>query len=154
MLALAYSNDTLDIYDGTVCYMFYRFFEQGIGMIWARIRLPEDFDEKQIIAIFKSLKMDQERSFDYWSARSVLHEFSIRRHFQDLNKDLNYWCNKSVKLNLMARYQMRISSRPEIVYNEPLLFYRSNDYYLERVQRNWNLARVFVSKLRDVLTAV
>jgi len=151
MMALAYSNDTLDIYDGAVCYMFYRFFDRGIGMVWARIRLPEDFDEKQISAAFKSLKMDQQRSFDYWSARSRLHEFAINRHFRAFNNDLNFWCSKSVKDNLMPNYQMRGSLRPVIVYNEPLLFHRSTDHHLERFQRNWLLARLFASNLRKIL---
>jgi hypothetical protein len=151
MLALAYSNDTLDIYDDALCYMFYRFFENGVGMIWVRIRLPKDLDDSRITAIFKSLKVDQERSFDYWSARSKLHEFSIRKHFQNLNTDLNFWRNKSVKDNLMPQYQMRASLRPEIVYNEPLLFHRSTDYHLERVQRNWLFARLFAINLRKIL---
>jgi hypothetical protein len=152
MIALAYSNGTLDIYDDAVCYMFYRFFEQGVGMIWVRICLPKDFDEKQISVLFKSLRMDLERSFDYWSARSLLHEFAINRHFRELNNDLNFWRSKSVKNNLIPRYQMRASLRPVIVYNEQLLFHRSSDYHLERVQRNWLFACLFASVLRKILT--
>jgi len=151
MLALAYSDGTLDIYGDAVCYMFYRFFEQGTGMIWVRICLPENFDDKQIIDIFKSLKMDQQRSFDYWSARSDLHEFAISRYFRNLNSDLNFWRSKSLKHNLIPNYQMRGSLKPVIVYNEPLLFHRSADYHLERVQRNWNLTCLFASCLRKVL---
>jgi len=153
MLALAYSNDTLDIYDNSACCMFYRFFEQGIGMIWVRIRLPEDFDDNQIIALFKSLNMDQQRSFNYWSARSDLHEFAISRYFRQLNSDLDYWRSKSLKYKLIPNYQMRYSLRPEIVYQEPLLFHRSADYHLERVQRNWHLACLFASVLRKILIA-
>jgi len=151
MLALAYSDGTLDIYDGAVCYMFYRFFEQGIGMIWVRICLPENFDDKQIIDIFKSLKMDQQRSFDYWSARSDLHEFAISRYFRQLNSDLSFWRSKSLKHKLIPNYQMRASLRPEIVYNEPLLFHRSTDYHLVRVQRNWLFAHLFATNLSKIL---
>jgi hypothetical protein len=151
MLALAYSNDTLDIYHGAVCYMFYRFFEHGVGMVWVRILLPKDFDEKQISAAFKALKMDQQRSFDYWSARSRLHEFAINRHFREFNNDLNFWRSKSVKDNLIPRYQMRGSLRPVIVYNEPELFSRSIDCELARVYRNWLFARLFASNLRKIL---
>jgi len=153
MLALAYSNDTLDIYDGVVCYMFYRFFDQGVGMIWVRIRLPEDFDGKRMVAVFKSLRMDQESSFDYWSARSRLHEFTIIRHFREFNNDLNFWRSKSVKDNLIPRYQMRGSLRPVIVYNEPILFNKSTDPVLDRLGRNFLLACLFASKLRDIVIA-
>jgi len=151
MLALAYSNDTLDIYDGAVCYMFYRFFEYGVGMVWVRILLPKDFDDSKIRALFKLLKVDEQRSFDYWSAKSTLHEFAINRHFRSLNSDLSFWCSKFVKHDLIPRYQMRGSLRPVIVYNEPLLFYRSADRVLERFYRNWNLACLFASQLRDIL---
>jgi hypothetical protein len=151
MLALAYSNDTLDIYDGAACYMFYRFFDQGVGMVWVRIRLPEDFDDKRLAALFKPLRMDQERSFDYWSARSRLHRFAISRYFRELNNDLNFWRSKSVKDNLIPHYQMRDSLRPVIVYNEPELFSRSTDLVLQRLYRNWLLARLFASNLRKIL---
>ena len=151
MLALAYSNDMLDIYDDAICYMFYRFFEHGVGMIWVRIRLPNDFDDKQLVAVFKSLRMDQERSFDYWSARSRLHEFTISRHFRMFNIDLNFWRSKSVKDNLMPQYQMRGSLKSVIVYNEPILFSRSADPVLSRLHRNWMLAHLFASKLREIL---
>ncbi len=151
MLALSYCNDTFDIYDGAVCYMFYRFFEQGVGMIWVRIRLPEDFDGKQLVALFNSLRIDQERSFDYWSAKSRLHEFTISRHFREFNTDLNFWRSKSVKDNLMPQYQMRGSLKPVIVYNEPTLFCGSADRVLACFYRNWLLAHLFASKLRDIL---
>ena len=151
MLALAYSNDTFDIYDGVVCYMFYRFFEQGVGAIWVRIRLPEDFDDKRLVVVFKALKMGQKRSFDYWSARNRLHEFAISRHFKQFNNDLNFWRSKSVKDNLMPRYQMRGSLRPVIIYNEPILFDRSIDSVLHRLYRNWLFARLFAANLRQIL---
>jgi hypothetical protein len=151
MLALAYSNDTLDIYDDAVCYMFYRFFEHGIGMVWARILLPKGFDDSQIRALFKLLKMDQQRSFDYWSADSRISEFAISRYFRELNSDLNYWRSKSVKDNLIPQYQMRGSLRPVIVYNEPKLFSGSPDLVLSRIYRNWLLARLFASNLRKIL---
>jgi hypothetical protein len=151
MLALAYSNDTLDIYGGAACYMFYRFFEYGVGMIWVRIILPEDFDYKQISALFNSLKIDQQTSFDYWSSGSKLHEFSLSKHFRELNKDLNYWCNKSLKLELIPRYQVRSTLLPVVVYNEPILFERSTDQVITRVHRNWLLSLLFASRLRDTL---
>jgi len=153
MLALAYSNDTLDIYDNAVCYMFYRFFECGVGMVWARILLSNGFDEDQVSVLFNALKIDEQRSFDYWSASSKLHDFAISTRFQNLNSDLGYWLNKSMKLELIPRYQVRGSLAPMIIHNEPILFSRSTDLVLERFSRNWNLARLFVSKLRDILVA-
>jgi len=152
MLALAYSNDMLDIYDDAICYMFYRFFEHGIGMVWARILLPEGFDDSQVRALFKSLKIDQQRSFDYWSADSRSSEFAIPRYFRALNSNLDYWRSKSVKSNLIPQYQVRTSLKPVIAYNEPILFRRNNDYVLAHVHRRWHLAWLLASVLRDTLS--
>jgi hypothetical protein len=153
MLALAYSNDTLDIYDGAVCYMFYRFFEYGVGMVWARILLPGDLDEDQISVLFNSLRINSPRSFDYWSADSRLHEFAISRYLRGLNNDLNFWYNESVKDDLMARYQVRKNQGPVIVYGESGLFDGCTDPEIARVYRDWMLARLFASGLRNILNA-
>ncbi len=152
MLALAYSNDTLDIYGNSVFYMFYRFFEYGIGMVWVRIVLPDDFDEGRISAMFRELKVDEQRSFDYWSAMSRFSGFGISRYFRMINSYLNLWRSRPVKEDLMPRYQMRGSLKPVIVYNEPLLFVRSADPVLSRFHRNWLLAHLFASVLKGVLT--
>jgi len=158
MLALAYSNDTLDIYDGAVCYMFYRFFEKSVGMVWVRILLPKDFDENQISNLFKSLKMYDQRSFDYWSARSRLNEFTISRYFQKLNDDCGYWRSKYIKFDSIPQYQMRCALSSVIVYNEPILFSKNIDYKLDyelaRVYSNWKLACLFASGLRNILVTV
>jgi hypothetical protein len=151
MLALAYSNDTLDIYGGAVCYMFYRFFECGVGMVWVRILLPDDFNVDQVSALFKNLKVSQQRSFDYWSADSKLYVFAICRHFRELNRDLSYWYSKSLKFELVPKYQMRGSIEPAVIYHEPILFDRSTDPVLQRLYRNWLLAYLFASMLRRLL---
>jgi hypothetical protein len=151
MLALAYSNDTFDIYDGAVCYMFYRFFESGVGMVWARILLPDDFNVDRVSALFKDLKVSQQRSFDYWSADSKLYVFAISRHFRELNSDLSYWRNKSLKFELIPKYQMRGSIGPAVIYHEPILFDSSTDPVLQRLYRNWLLAYLFASMLRRLL---
>jgi hypothetical protein len=159
MLALAYSDDTLDIYDGAVCYMFYRFFDQGVGMVWVRICLPKDFDTDQIFDLLKALKVGQQRSFDYWSANSRLYPSRVARYLQSLNSNLGYWRSIFLKRDLIPEYQVRCTLAPVIVRHEPILFGAvlfgngiSPD--LVRVYSNWKLALLFVSQLRDILAAV
>ena len=153
MLALAYSNDVPNIYDSNVCYMFYRFFEYGVGMVWVRILLPYGFKVDQVSELFKALNMDQKRSFDYWSASAKLSAPEIVRYFQLMGSDLSYWCNKFARERLIPRYQMRRSLMPVVVHDEPLLFNKSTDPVLDRLGRNFLLACLFASKLRDIVIA-
>jgi hypothetical protein len=153
MLALAYSNDTLDIYDGAVCYMFYRFFRHGVGMVWVRILLPYGFKADQVSGLFKALNMDQKRSFDHWSASTKLSAPEIVRYFQLMGSDSSYWYNKFARKRLIPRYQMRRSLLPVVVCNEPILFNKSTDPVLDRLGRNFLLACLFASKLRDIVIA-
>ena len=149
MLALAYYNNTFDIYEGAVCFMFYRFFEYGVGMVWVRIILPDDFDKDRVCVLLRSLKVDEPRSFDYWSAKSRLFIFEIGTEFQKINSDMGYLRREFLKSKLIPLYQMRSSLKPMVVYGEPLLFGESTDPVLKRVRRKLVFAKKFSPVFRD-----
>jgi hypothetical protein len=71
-----------------------------------------------------------------------------------MGSDLSYWCNKFARERLIPRYQMRRSLMPVVVHDEPLLFNKSTDPVLDRLGRNFLLACLFASKLRDIVIAV
>ena len=151
MLALSCYNDTFDIYDGAVCYIFYRSFGYGVGRVWVRILLPDDLDGGRIARIFDSLKRDLRMPSDCWS--TIINWFAISIYLRSLDSGLDFWRKEFLEIDLIPRYQAISPLMPSILRSEPVLFARSNDPVLSSLHENWLSAEWFASKLRDLLIA-